>query len=313
MHPVLFSIGGLSISSFGFFISLSFLLSLFVIWRLCLLYDIDEEKTLDLSLLTFFGALIGARIFHVALNFSQYDTLSKMAFINRYPGLNFWGGLILGGLTLRFLVRRLKLSFWQIADFVMVGVFLGLSTGSIGCLLSSCQSGFPSNLPIAVTQIGLLGPRFPIQAVQSLLFFLGFIYLWKAAIRFHFAGKILSLGLILLGLIVLVIEPFRSDVVRGFSIFSLGQVLSIVTILFGKTLFYRLSKRSFKADLRFLMGIVTGKTRGVALSRLRKNWYNLKVNTRVSWNRSIKSVLGYKKVIRKNLNVKPNPPEFHQH
>lgn len=313
VHPVILSIGVFSISSFGFFLSLAFLVGLFVIWRLCKLYDIDEEKTLDLSLLTFFGGLIGARVYFVLTNLSQFDSLSKAILFNRYPGMGFWGGLLGGALTLSLLTRRMKLSLWQIADFVIVGVFAALSLGSLGCLFSSCQSGLPSNLPIAVTQIGLLDRRFPIQLVEALIFFILYLYLWRICVRFHFTGKVLSVGLILLGIVKLVIEPFRADISYNIARLSLGQIFSVLTIASGFFLFYYLSKRSIVSNARFIANLATSqRERALALSRLNKNWYNLKVNTRVNLHKFYRRALGYKRILRKNLNVKPNPPEFQQ-
>ncbi len=65
MLPVLFSTGGLSISSFGFFLSLGFIYGVFLIWRLSRAWDINEEKVLDLVLLIFLGGFLGARLYFI--------------------------------------------------------------------------------------------------------------------------------------------------------------------------------------------------------------------------------------------------------
>ena len=47
MLPVLFSIGKISVSSFGIFLALGILLGIFLVWRLSRAWDLDEEKILD--------------------------------------------------------------------------------------------------------------------------------------------------------------------------------------------------------------------------------------------------------------------------
>src|SRR5258708_17707733 len=177
MQPVLLTLGGQPISSFGLFLLLSFLASSYFIWRVVRAYELDEERAIDLLLLTFSGGLIGARVYFVLLHLNQFDTLSKIVLINRYPGLSFWGGFLVGFLVLKFFAARFKLAFWQLADFALIGLLIGLSISSLGCLLGSCQYGLPSNLPFAVTQVGLIGKRFPLQIIEALVYLVIFYYL----------------------------------------------------------------------------------------------------------------------------------------
>ncbi|MCL5784132.1 MAG: prolipoprotein diacylglyceryl transferase, partial [Patescibacteria group bacterium] len=92
MFPVLFSIGSLSVSSFGIFLALGFLLGLFLIWRLTRAWDLDEEKVLDLILIIFVGGMIFARVFF-ALENLPYFTSSPLNLIkfSKVPGFSFWG------------------------------------------------------------------------------------------------------------------------------------------------------------------------------------------------------------------------------
>src|SRR3989338_4748416 len=93
MWPVLFNIGKIPVSSFGLFLALGFLLATFLVWRLARAWDLNEEKVLDLILLTFFGSLIGARLFFIALNFEYFAIdLSRIILLTNYPGMSFWEG-----------------------------------------------------------------------------------------------------------------------------------------------------------------------------------------------------------------------------
>lgn len=311
MHPTIVNIGTFAISSFGFFLAVAFLAAIFVIWRLCRVYDISEEQTLDITFLTFFGGLVGARLFFVLTNPNLFDSLLKILLINRYPGLNFWGGIIIGLLSLKLLVNHFKLHFWQIADFVTVGVFASLILGSFGCLLGSCQYGIVSSFPLSVSQVGVLENRFPIQLVSSILYLMSFLNLWKICLRFHFNGKVTALGLIYLGLIKFFTDYLRGDTVLVLGGVGVNQVFAIAAFIFGLYIIYTQGKRSVREDLLFVPSLFTDKrNRKLTLLKLQKAWYNRRVNWKVSLSKSRKTFVIKTKSILKNLNVTKNPPQF---
>lgn len=313
MHPVLFSLGPLPISSFGFFLALAFLAASFIVWRLAKLYDLPEEKILDIAILTFFGSLAAARIYFVALHWDLFQDLSKAVLINRYPGLSLYGGILGGILTLWFLVKRAKLNFWQIGDFAAVGFLLALSLGNIGCLLGGCNFGAVSDLPIAISVVGVIGKRLPLSAIESFIFFLVFVHLWKQVIRFHFSGKIVSLFLIVFGLVKL-FESFYQDKLRYLPYLpglSFEHLFSFMFLALGFWVFYKKSKRSIMVDLRTLRQIiVSAKRRQILLYQLKKSWYNCKIGWRIRINKAVEMFGKLPKVLRRRLNVKPTPKDI---
>ena len=311
MHPLLLTIDNFSVSSFGFFLSLAFLTAVFVIWRLCRVYDIDEEKTLDIALLSFFGGLIGARVFYVLTNTAQFADLQRVFLVNRYPGLNFWGGIIFGFLTLQLIVKHFRLQLWQMADFVTVGVFAGLILGSTGCILGSCQYGVVSSSPLAVLQVGVLERRFPVQLLAALLYFFAYLYLWKICLRFHFNGKVTSAGLIILGLVKFFTEFLRGDAQNLVGNFTVNQLFAVVAFFLGFVVLYTQGKRSVKGDLHScLKFFINNNFRRMALAKMFKGWYNFRINWKVSLQRSRRKFVSNTKSLLRNINVKKNPPQF---
>lgn len=305
MHPVILSIGSLSISSFGLFLMLGFLTAAFVCWRLAKTYDLSEEKILDLVILTFLGGLLGARIYFVVTHWSLFQDLGRAILLNRYPGLSFWGGLVGGALALKFFTSRTKLNFWQVADFGAVGLILGLALGDLGCFFGGCGYGVSSNLIIATSVVGLVGKRFPISVFESLALLFLFFYFYRQVVRFHFGGKIVSLTLMFLGVIKLITEFFRGDSqsLPYFSGISFGHIFSLALFGFGVVIFYRRSKRNYKNDLKAAEEVFTSaKRRETVLSKIGKNWYNHKVGLKVQ----IKKI----GALRRKLNVKPTPAKF---
>lgn len=280
MFPILLTVGGIPVSSFGVFLALSFLVAVFLIWRLSRAWDLDEEKVLDLTLLTFFGGLIGARIYFV-LNHLQFfsQNLLGIFLFNKFLGFSFWGGFLGGWLSLFYFARKKRLDFWQIADFAAIGFLGGLVLSNLGCFLGGCNLGIQSNLFLAVNMVGQVGKRFPIQIIEALLLLFILLRLWSKATHFHQNGKILGLTLIYIGAIKLLTEPWKAG-------HDEGIYLSAVLIILGVNIIYKITKRSFIGDLKgagklIYQQFVNSSSRRDTLVRMQKYWYNQK--TAVVW------------------------------
>ncbi len=284
MLPVLFTIGTFSVSSFGFFLSLAFLVGIFLIWRLARAVELDEERVLDLTLLTFFGGLLGARIYYILENFLFFSIdPARMFMIGKYPGLSLWGAFLGGWLTLYYFANKFKMDFWQVADVAAVGFLSGLVLGDFGCFLGGCDVGISASGPLAVTMIGTIGKRFPIQLIEALL--LGFLFLraWKMTVHFHPRGQVVSFALVWLGIVKFLTQFLKPSLISAF-------ILPMVLLVLGLTIFYRVTTVSqrgpirtpwqdLKAFLRLTMKLLTDKqTRHEVLEGLKKEWYNRKVN-----------------------------------
>ena len=267
--------------------ALGFLVSIFLVWRLCRAWDLDEEKTLDLILLTFLGGLFGARIYFAAEHLQAFSSPLDLILINKVPGLSFWGGILGGWLTLYFLARRKRLNFWQLADIASCGLLGGLILSDIGCFLGGCDVGLQSSAFFAVTMVGSIGKRWPIQAVEALFLTVSLTSIWSQVTHFHQRGKIVSLTFIYIGITKLVLEPFRQN--------HSGLIFSVVFILLGSAIFYRITKQTPAAHLKvlgqFAVKFFTDpKVRLDTVQTLSKTWYNQK--TTIGWKlRNLKKIL----------------------
>lgn len=294
MYPVLFSIGSVSLSSFGVFLALGICFGIFLVWRLCRAWDLDEEKSLDLTLLTFIGGLLGARIYFAIENLPVFASSPlNLILINKVPGLSFWGGLLGGWLTMYIFARRKRLDFWQLADIALVGVLGGLVLSDIGCFLGGCNIGVPTSAFFGVTMVGSLGKRWPIQVVESLLLSIGLVKIWSEATHFHQRGKIAGLGFIYIGIIKLILDPLKQD--------HSGRIFSATFILLGLTIYYKVTKQNpithLKIFGKFLVKFITvSEVRKEVVQTVYKSWYNQK--TAISW-----KLRNFKKLLRR-FNVK---------
>lgn len=288
MYPVLFSIGSVSLSSFGVFLAMGFLFGIFLVWRLTRAWDLDEEKSLDLILLTFIGGLIGARAYFVILNLPVFVSAPlNLILINKVPGLSFWGGILGGWLTMYIFARRFKMDFWQLADIALVGVIGGLILSDIGCFLGGCNIGIPSKTFFAVTMIGSLGKRWPIQVIESLFLSLSLVNIWSKALHFHQRGKIAGLGFIYIGVIKLILDPLKQD--------HSGNIFSLSFIILGLTIYFKVTKQNpgsiLKSLGKFLVKFITvSEVRKGVVQTVYKTWYNQKTAT--LWKlRNLKKIL----------------------
>lgn len=303
MLPVLFSIGKVNISSFGVFLALAFLYGVFLIWRLARAWDLDEEKILDLTLLTFLGGLLGARLYFAIEHWQFFLSAPlKVILVNKYSGLSFWGGFLGGWLALFYFSRRFKMDFVALADIGVVGFLAGLVIGNLGCLLGGCNIGVASNLFFAVPMVGILGKRFPVQALEAILLSLSLVKIWSKATHFHLRGQILALSLIYIGIIKFVMEPLKQ-------VHGAGYLFSLTLVVLGMVIFYKIlsGKRTLFSDIKacitFMISFITNReTRRKVILYLKKSWYNQK--TSLNWR-----LRNLTKILRR-LRVKPTPKNF---
>lgn len=308
MYPVLFSIGNFSISSFGFLTALAFLYGVFLVWRLSRAWEMDEEKVLDLTLLTFLGGLIVARLYFILENFSFFGfDMAKIFFVHKYPGFSLWGAFLGGWLTLYYFVKKFKLDFWQVADMAAVGFLGGLILGDIGCFLGGCDLGRATNSLIGIDMVGVVGKRLPVQLLEAILLSIVLRNIWSQSVKFHIVGKIVALSLIYLGLIKFFTEFFRdSNTISGF-------ILSIIITALGLTVYYKVHNASTKgmkrnpltdlrSTLKFLTEFLTNREiRNIVLVKIFKGWYNRK--TTLVW-----KFRNFNKALRR-ANVRTTPKD----
>ena len=208
-------------------------------------------------------------------------------------GLVWWGGIRGVWLTLYYFARRFKMDFWLLADIAAVGILGGLILSDVGCFLGGCNIGIPSKAFFAVTMVGSIGKRWPIQVIESLLLSISLVKIWSKALHFHQRGKIASLGFIYIGIIKLILDPLRQD--------HSGSIFSLSFIILGLTIYYKVTKQNPVAHLK-MMGnflaklIAVPEARKGVVQTAYKTWYNQK--TAIGW-----KLRNLKKILRR-INVK---------
>ena len=149
MYPVLFEIGGVTITSFGLMMFLSFIGGALVLSRQLERRGIHGEIAWDALIWIAVGGIVGAKLYYNLLHFEELaaDPLGELT--NR-AGLVWYGGLIGGVLAYYWYVRRHNLPIARMFDATAPALALAYAIGRVGCFLVGDDYGLPTDKPWGV-------------------------------------------------------------------------------------------------------------------------------------------------------------------
>jgi len=164
-----------------------------------------------------------------------------------HGGLSFHGGLIGAAIAGFIYTKKKKISFYDIADIIVMPLALGLALGRIGNFINGELYGRITNVPWAVKFPDAEGFRHPSQLYESIKNLIIFFALWVIKDKNLPKGFMFWLFVIMYSALRFMVEFFRHpDEQLGFIIgfLSMGQVLSIVMFVIGIFFFYKVSKKA---------------------------------------------------------------------
>jgi phosphatidylglycerol:prolipoprotein diacylglycerol transferase len=157
LHPTLFKLGPIEISSYGLALAVSFVAGILVAARRARKYDIDPNRVMDLGIIVAISSIVGSRFLYVIFHLDEFrghwlDTFNPFQSTGQIgiAGLTLLGGLLLAIFSGLVYLRAKKLSFLRFADVVIPSVALGILITRIGCFLNGCCYGTPTGLPWGV-------------------------------------------------------------------------------------------------------------------------------------------------------------------
>jgi len=278
MYPILFSLGPLTIPTFGIFALMGFFFGSFVIWKRARETHFSEEDIFDGILLVTLAGLVGARIVYILLHFSHFGfwPFGWLSLL-RIPGLTFVGGLVMGLSMLNYLSRRRHWDFYEISDIFVTGFSLVQAIGWLGAFFSGTGVGRESKLGFVFP--GYETPHFPAQLIWMVGCALLFILLWRVEQRYrtyewYRAGKVSAANgfltfsyFIVLGILQLGISLSVGTRVYWWG-FPADLFLGVCMLGTGVAGLYRRSGRSLTDDrIRLYDFIVLGIRKGVVTIR----------------------------------------------
>ncbi|VEN73590.1 Prolipoprotein diacylglyceryl transferase [Candidatus Desulfarcum epimagneticum] len=235
MFPTIFTIGTVSLHSYGLFVAIGCLAGFFLARVEARRKNIDPDRISDLVFYALIAGIVGARLFYALTDPAPYIQ-NPLALLKIWEGgLVFYGAFILAVPTIFIYARRHGLKAAVIFDILAPGLALGHFFGRIGCFLAGCCYGKASDLPFAVVfqNPGSLAPLnlglHPVQLYSALSNLLIFGFLWLLRKRLRIDGQLFWVYVLLYAAARFFLEFFRGDF-RGdfvFGILSPAQTLGV--------------------------------------------------------------------------------------
>lgn len=270
--PDMFSIGGLDIYLYGLVIALGLMSGLFMAEKAAKVCGMNPDEIWDFAIYAVIFSVIGARVYYVVFQWSEFKGDLKGILNIRQGGLAIYGAVIGAFLTLFIFCKLKKRNPFQLGDCGVQGLVLGQAIGRWGNFFNREVFGeytdnlFAMRIPIdavrdpadITTNISSHIPEganyiqvHPTFLYESALnFALFFLMVWYHK-RKKFNGEICLLYLGGYGIIRFFVEGIRTDQLKfagtdiavsqmlGMGLFLLSLVLEIIIRL-------RLSKKTNK-------------------------------------------------------------------
>jgi phosphatidylglycerol:prolipoprotein diacylglycerol transferase len=222
MKPVLFTVGGVPIPTYGALYLVAFLSSLAVFAGLGRrVTGLRFGRMFEIGFQLAIAGEIGSRLAFAVVEWDRFAAgrVSWRQFL--FGGRVVFGGVLAGAAFAAYLFRRHRLPMMPTLDAGFTATALGMAIGRIGCLFAGCCYGKPTGAwwgitftdPLAArlngTPLGV--PLHPTQPIQALLGFAVFgALLWMHG-RPRRAGDITAVFLALTGGVRFLVEFLRGD------------------------------------------------------------------------------------------------------
>ncbi|MBN2070882.1 MAG: prolipoprotein diacylglyceryl transferase [Candidatus Krumholzibacteriota bacterium] len=242
MHPILIELGRFKIYSYGFMLAMSFFVGILLASRRARKQGLDPDIIYDLSIILILGAVIGSRGLYILTHLDHFHGIIDVIALWQ-GGATYYGGLILAVAGAIVFLRVKKISFLKIADICSLSIASGVFLTRIGCFLSGCCFGsptecsmgmvYPPDSPAGYTYPGIhIHPTQLYSSFYGLLIFVALLLLEK---KKWFDGYTFGFMMILYGTARFIVDYFRfyeesAIVWRGFVD---NQLISIVLVISG--------------------------------------------------------------------------------
>ena len=244
---------GFEIYFYGIIIAVGFILAGLYMLRRREAYNLTQDNVIDIFLCAMIGGLVGARLYYVLFNFSDYFGPGKWMniFHVRDGGLAVYGGIILGCTLAVLYGRRKKLNLALLLDAAGGAIPLGQAIGRWGNFTNREAFGDATTLPwkMGLTyENGTTIYVHPTFLYESLWNLAGFLLLHIISKRWkRFNGQIFLLYMLWYGLGRVWIEGLRTDsLYLGGSGIRVSQALAAVSIVVAVALLVILGRKNIK-------------------------------------------------------------------
>lgn len=253
MYPNLIEIGGITITTFGVMMFLSFISAAWLLAKQLERRNMDPEFAWDVLFWVAIGGILGAKGYYLALHWQDL-VADPIGQIFSRGGLVWYGGLIGGVLAYYWQVRRKGLPLGLAFDSTAPALMFAYAVGRMGCFLVGDDYGLPTDSwvgiafpqgapPSTAGYLRAAGAEVPMSIPDSAvltvhptqLYEVGaalilFAILWKVSARNLRPGQLFGLYLGLYGLERFAIEFLRAKTDRYLFGLSTSQMASLLLL-----------------------------------------------------------------------------------
>jgi prolipoprotein diacylglyceryl transferase len=162
--PFVFQLGGLQPRWYGLLLAVAVAAAVWVTRRRFRACGLDPELVFPVAVCAVLAGFAGARIEHIATDWSPYRKVPENILWIWRGGLGIYGGILGGMLGAAVGCRIARLPFWRVADCAAPGLVLAQAIGRVGNYTNQELYGHPSRLPWAIRIAHPLPPYAPGQA-----------------------------------------------------------------------------------------------------------------------------------------------------
>ncbi|MBR0384738.1 MAG: prolipoprotein diacylglyceryl transferase [Eubacteriaceae bacterium] len=235
-NPIAFTVFGFSVRWYGVLIALALLIGLYLAIKRAQKRDMDIDVISEFFLWMVPAIIIGARLYYVIFEWPYYAANPGEIIALWHGGLAIHGGILAGVLTGIIFCKVKNISFFELADVVIVSLPLGQAIGRWGNFFNGEAYGSETDLPWAITVDdpikGMISvhPTFLYESLWNLAVFFFLLYYEKKHQKN--SGELLFLYLICYSIGRFFIEGLRTDSLMFFSL-KAAQLISLALIAIG--------------------------------------------------------------------------------
>lgn len=164
---------------YGVIIACGFILAVLYCSRRCREFGITQDELIDILIFSVPAAIVGARIYYVIFNYSQYKDNFSEVFKIWQGGLAIYGAVIAAVITLLIVCRVKKISPLAMLDVGAFGLLIGQLVGRWGNFMNREAYGYETSIfcRMGLTENGQTIYVHPTFLYESLWNLTGFIIL----------------------------------------------------------------------------------------------------------------------------------------
>lgn len=252
-NPVAFDLFGFEVMWYGILIGFGIVLAFILAYKNAKKKGLNFDVLIDIFLVSFPCAIIGARAYYVIFEWSNYKDDLLSIFNIRQGGLAIHGGLI-GAFLAAFIYTRIKkIKFLAYADLVAPSIILAQAVGRWGNFMNSEAHGdvvskefilkFPKFIQDGMYINGqYYNPTFLYESIWDILVCIILVaILYK--VKKGYEGVVISSYMILYSIGRFFIEGLRTDSLMFLGL-RMAQLISLAGIILGIIFIFILVKKN---------------------------------------------------------------------